>query len=189
MRLVNAVKYRAGALAGRSRYLQSHAAFAFLLDYVPDWKLAYGPGGLIQYQAFVPAGKAQAAFGELLQLSRRRRLPAYLAVFKRHRPDPFLMTHALNGYSLALDFRVTQSNRAALAHLAAEMDRVVLQAGGRFYLAKDGALTPESAAAYLGEATLARFRALKQRCDPENLLQTNLSRRLFAEGSGVGPTH
>ena len=35
----------------------------------------------------------------------------YLGVLKRHRPYPFLMTHAVDGYSLALDFKVTKRNR------------------------------------------------------------------------------
>jgi hypothetical protein len=54
VRLVNFAKYRMSLLEGQRRYRQSHAGFAFLLDYVPDWKKAYGPGGLIQYQSFLP---------------------------------------------------------------------------------------------------------------------------------------
>ena len=46
-----------------------HAAFHFLLDYVPDWELAYGRGGLIQYQSFLPKETAQDAWSEMLTLS------------------------------------------------------------------------------------------------------------------------
>jgi FAD/FMN-containing dehydrogenase len=43
MRAINAAKYHAGRLEGmRGPYRQSHAAFAFLLDYGPNWKWAYG---------------------------------------------------------------------------------------------------------------------------------------------------
>jgi FAD/FMN-containing dehydrogenase len=59
------------------------------------------------------------------------------------------------------------------------LDDIVLSANGRFYLAKDSTLRPEVALAYLGPATIARFRAIKQRCDPDNILQTNLWRRIF----------
>jgi len=179
IRLINAARYHGRRLGGRKGYFQSHAAFAFLLDYVPDWKLAYGPGGLIQYQAFIPAPAAPDTFERILRSSQRSGLPPYLAVFKRHRPDAFLISHAVEGYSLALDYRVTAENRPALARLTAGLDRLVLEAGGRFYFAKDGTLSPASVAAFLGQDTLNRFCALKRRCDPENLLQTNLSRRLF----------
>ena len=50
------------------------------------------------------------------------------------------MTHAVDGYSLALDFAVRPEKRGGLLSLAAEMDRLVLDAGGRFYFAKDSVL-------------------------------------------------
>ena len=50
------------------------------------------------------------------------------------------MTHAVDGWSLALDFPA--ADRAGLWALAAEMDRIVLDAGGRFYFAKDLTLAP-----------------------------------------------
>ncbi|MGA7192927.1 MAG: FAD-binding oxidoreductase, partial [Anaerolineales bacterium] len=34
----------------RHIFRQSHAAFHFLLDYIPNWELSYGRGGLIEYQ-------------------------------------------------------------------------------------------------------------------------------------------
>ena len=104
----------------------------------------------------------------------------YLAVLKRHKPDPFLMTHAVDGYSLAMDFAVSPSEpkREALWKLCQEMAEVVLAAGGRFYYAKDAVLQASSFARIHGDAVVAQFRALKRRLDPQRLLQTDLSRRL-----------
>lgn len=177
--LINTAKYWAGHLGGSKKYRQPHAAFHFLLDYVPDWKNAYGPGGLIQYQPFIPKETAVDAFAEILRLCQQRGLPNYLSVFKRHRPDDFLLTHGLDGYSLAMDFRVTPARKPRIAALARELDEIVLAANGRFYFAKDSTLRPEIAAAYLGAETIRQFKALKQRCDPEDLLETDLWRRVF----------
>lgn len=182
MRLVNQGKYLAGRFGGLKRYRQPHVQFHFLLDYIPDWKRAYQPGALIQYQPFIPKETAADAFREILALCRRRGLPNYLTVLKRHRPDDFLMSYAVDGFSMAMDFRVTDENRRRVVWLARELDQIVLNAGGRFYFAKDSTLRPEVAMAYLGEATIARFRELKQRCDPESLLQTDLWRRVFPTG-------
>lgn len=180
VRLVNAAKYHAGRLLGdRQVHVQSHAGFAFLLDYVPNWKWAYRPGGLIQYQSFIPAARAAEVFRAQIELQHRHGLPAYLGVFKRHRPDPFLMTHAVEGYSLALDFKVTAANRDRLWRLAAEMDRLVLEAGGRFYFAKDSTLTHARLGPYLEEERVRHFLALKRECDPEGVLETELYRRVF----------
>ncbi len=182
MRLINRAKFVSGnTLGNRKTVRQSHAGFAFLLDYVPDWKFVYKPGGLIQYQCFVPAATAEACFTAQIELCQREGIIPYLGVFKRHRRDDFLMSHAVDGYSLALDFPITARNRERLRALAGRLNQIVLQAGGRFYFAKDSTLDSATAAGYLGEETLRRFAALKRACDPENLLHTELSRRLFGD--------
>ncbi len=185
MRLVNTMKYWFSRLSlpGES-YLMSHAEFAFLLDYVPNWKWAYKPGGLIQYQSFIPTQNAMRGFEEILRISRMAGMPSYLGVFKKHRPDPFLMTPALDGYSLALDFRVTSGNRRKLWAMTHDLDRIVLEAGGKFYFAKDSTLRPELIEQIFPADKLKAFLRLKQEYDPENLLQTNLSRRLFGDRFG-----
>ena len=181
MRAINAARYRSSRIPPRGHvYLQSHAAFAFLLDYVPNWKLAYRPGGLIQYQSFLPRDSAVECFEAILRMSHKAGVPPYLGVFKKHRPDPFLLTHALDGYSLALDFRVKPRTRDRVWALAQEMDRVVLDHGGKFYFAKDATLRSETLRRFFPEGALDKFVEIKKRCDPENLLQSNLSRRLLA---------
>lgn len=178
MRWVNFAKFRAAKLRDGKSYREPHAHFHFLLDSL-DWRKPFGPGGLIQYQPFIPKDNAETAFTDILQRCQQRGLPNFLTVMKRHRPDPFWLTHGLDGYSLAMDFRITAGNRARVVQLARELDEIVLLANGRFYLAKDSTLRPEVTRAYLGEATVAKFMALKQQVDPDTRLQTNMWRRLF----------
>ncbi len=158
---------------------QAHAAFAFLLDYVPNWKKSYGKEGLIQYQSFIPKEHAEKVFRQQIELSQREGLVPLLAVFKRHRPDGFLMSHAVDGFSLALDFKITNGNRQRLWKLTEKLNHIVLDAGGRFYMAKDATLAPEAFRQYLGEETIAKFLELKKRFDPDNMLESELSKRLF----------
>ncbi|MEO2095104.1 MAG: FAD-binding oxidoreductase [bacterium] len=183
MRMVNAAKYMAGRLEGMAEpYRQSHAGFNFLLDYVPNWKWAYGRHGrrgLIQYQSFLPADVAERVYAELLTLCQRRSFNPYLGVLKRHKPDPFWLTHALDGWSLALDFKVTPKNRAALFGHCEEMTTIVLAAGGKFYFAKDQVLGLGDPQRFLSTERLEAFKALKRSLDPGNLFQSEMSRRLF----------
>ncbi len=180
MALINFSKVMAGRMeARRAPYRQSHAGFAFLLDYVPNWKWAYGRGGLIQYQSFLPKETAHEVYSELLKHCHWRGIVPYLGVFKRHRPDPFLLTHAVDGWSFAMDFKVTPSNREALWKHCRELTDIVLSGGGRFYFAKDLVLEPEQARRMYAPANLDAFLALKQRLDPNGLFATNLWRRLF----------
>jgi len=187
MRLVNATKWTLGQheeALGPKR--QSHAAFAFLLDYVPNWKWAYGrteKRGLIQVQPFVPAARAHDVFAAILEASRRARLVPYLAVLKRHKPDPFWLTHGLDGWSLALDYKVDPATRARLWKLAAEITRLTLDAGGKFYPAKDLVIRREDARRMWPADKLEAFLALKRRVDPTNLLRTDQSRRILDLGA------
>ena len=176
---INTARYISSSKLGHGKHRVSHAGFAFLLDYVPNWKFAYKPHGLIQYQSFIPAEHAKAVFTEQLRLSHSYGIVPYLGVFKRHRPDDFLLTHAVDGYSFALDYPVDPAKRGALLSLTAEMDKLVVEAGGRFYMAKDSTLRRESFQAAMGDDRLAKFAALKSKHDPEGIIKTNMYRRLF----------
>lgn len=170
-------------LSHKKAYRQSFVEFNFLLDYVPNWESAYGRGGLIQYQTFLPKDTAASTFRELLKQTHRSGMPSYLGVLKRHKPDDFLFSHALDGFSLAMDIKVPTSQRKLkkLREMTNRMNQIVLEGGGRFYFAKDSTLTSDVVHSYLGEAAVVKFKKLKAKCDPDNVLQTDLYRRCFGD--------
>ena len=182
MRLVNAVKYWSGRRhAKKPPHRQSLVGFSFLLDYVPDWKHAYKPGAFIQYQSFVPKEHAGRVFNAQIALCKKHGIQPFLGVLKKHQPDGFLMTHAVDGYSLALDLPLKRGNRKKLWALAHAMDEVVIAAGGRFYFAKDSTAKRSTLARAYPRENVARLRAMKDELDPGGLFETDLYRRLFAK--------
>jgi FAD/FMN-containing dehydrogenase len=174
---INTARYISGL--HKHTFRESHAEFHFLLDYVPNWERSFGRGGLIQYQSFLPKETAEDTWCEMISISHRRGLPSYLGVTKRHRPDKFLLTHAVDGFSLALDFKVTDKNRASLSKMLQDFDRIVLNGGGRLYFAKNSETSAAVARAFLGEESITVFKQLKKRCDPDHLLESDLFRRVF----------
>ncbi len=94
-------------------------------------------------------------------MQQEARIESYLGVLKRHRPDRFLFSHAVDGYSMAFDFKVPKNGWGRLETLCHRMNDLVIEAGGRFYLAKDSTLRPADLRAYLGEDTLATYRRLR----------------------------
>lgn len=178
MKLVNAVKYMLPETFDPSgTFTNTHVAFAFLLDSVPNWRNAYGDSGFIQYQMFVPDSTARAAMAEALEHCRKQGVVSYLGVFKRHKPDEFLLSHGLDGWSLALDFAVTPGNAARLFATTRDLTKIVLDAGGVFYPAKDAVVDAESFARAYGDR-LTRFLEIKRRLDPQGLFQNDQARRL-----------
>jgi decaprenylphospho-beta-D-ribofuranose 2-oxidase len=181
MRMLNLARYTMGAQRDGRVVTIPHAQYHFVLDYVPNWKWAFRPGGILQYQVFVPSGTARGVFAALLEGSQEAGLVPYLAVFKRHRPDPFVLNYSVDGYSLALDYHVTPQNEARIATMLAHFTReIVLPGGGRFYPAKDNAVDRDSLQQSLTQASIDRYLAMKRRLDPDELLQSDLYRRVFA---------
>lgn len=179
MKRINAAKHLSAKLIGdKKMHSQSLVAFSFLLDYVPDWRNAYLPDGFIQYQTFVPREHSPRVFARQIELAQAEKLEPFLGVLKKHKPDPFLLSHGVDGFSLALDFKVTQRTWPNLESLAHRMNDLVLEAGGRFYLAKDSTLRPEDARRYLGES-LAKLQNLKNELDPQSILNSELANRLM----------
>ena len=179
MRQINKLKYWLGRRSSEISYEQPHVHFAFLLDFFPGWQKAYGPGGMIQYQTFVPDESAERVFAQQLELAREFGVVPFLGVMKRHRMDPFLMTHGLDGFSLALEFKVTRRNRGRLKQLCRELDRRALEAGGRFYFAKDSMLSADLLRDYFNETRVKKFLAIKKDIDPHGLFDSDLFRRIF----------
>lgn len=195
MRLINTARFLWMSRPSHTgqRFLQPHAQFNFLLDFVPNWKWVYKPGGLIQIQLFIPADRAREVFRRTLETCQQARLEPWLVVMKRHRPDAFWLGHAVDGYSLAMDFPVTDHRREDLWRLGQILAGIVVEAGGRFYPAKDSVVDAEAFRQSLGDDVLGRFFALKRLVDPRDLLQGNWYRRVMAPIRrslfGVGEEH
>ncbi|HEX6508319.1 MAG TPA: FAD-binding oxidoreductase [Chloroflexota bacterium] len=180
LRALNTARYTMGALRPGRTALVPHAQFHFILDYVPNWKWAFRPGGIIQYQAFVPKQTARQVYRALLEESQKAHLIPDLAVFKRHRPDPFLLSYSMDGYSLALDYHQTERNQRKLGEMLSRFTReIVLPGGGRFYPAKDNALDREAFSHSLSSGAIDTYLSLKRKLDPKETLQSDLYRRIF----------
>jgi FAD/FMN-containing dehydrogenase len=119
------------------RSVQHYCPFFYPLDALLEWNRIYGPKGFYQYQCVVPHERALKATRQLLETIASSGMGSFLAVLKQFGAPVSrgMLSFPEPGVTLALDFPNTGPK---LHRLFAELDRIVLAAGGRLYPAKDG---------------------------------------------------
>jgi decaprenylphospho-beta-D-ribofuranose 2-oxidase len=170
--VANQAWYRKAPRSRRGE-LQAIGTFFHPLDGIRNWNRVYGPGGFRQYQYVVPFGQ-EAAVRRSFELVSGARAPSFVTVLKRFGPaDDGLLSFPMAGWTLALDF---PARTPGLARVLGRLDRLVADAGGRVYLAKDSRVAPGVLAEMYPR--LAEFVKLRAELDPAGILASDLSRRL-----------
>jgi decaprenylphospho-beta-D-ribofuranose 2-oxidase len=172
VRAFNEVYYRKGAAAAGTTRLVPWEPYFFPLDGIGDWNRIYGRRGFLQHQCVIPTPAAREALGDILERVARRGSASFLAVLKQLGPGRRPLSFPLAGYTLALDLPAAPET----FDLLDEVDRVVVAAGGRLYLAKDARQSRETFEA--GYPDLPAFRALRRAVGAEERIASRLSRRL-----------
>lgn len=171
IRVLNEAWYRKSPAYER-RAIQTVDAFFYPLDMFDRWNRMYGSTGFIQYQFVVPFERGDIV-QTVIETLANDRWPTSVAVLKRMGDGHGYMSFALPGWTLAVDL---PAGAPGLAALLERFDRLVLDAGGRVYLAKDSRLRPEAIPAMY--PALDRWREVLATLDPEQRMQSDMARRL-----------
>lgn len=149
------------------------APFFYPLDGIQNWNRLYGKKGFVQYQFVLPPETAAKGLNAILTRLSLSGNASFLAVLKRFgAAGSGLLSFPMPGYTLALDLPLRHDTLALLDTL----DAVVLDHGGRVYLAKDARLAASSLPQMYPQ--LDAWRALRAQLDPEGLFVSALGRRL-----------
>lgn len=127
-------------LARRARHLSHYQSYFYPLDGINHWNRMYGPRGFLQHQCVLPPQTAQDATAALLGEIARSGRGSFLAVLKEFgdRPSSGLLSFPRPGTTLALDF---PNEGPGLLKMLDRLDRIVSEAGGAVYPAKDARMS------------------------------------------------
>jgi decaprenylphospho-beta-D-ribofuranose 2-oxidase len=168
----NEVYFRAGAVKSGYPFLVHSDPYFFPLDGIGSWNRIYGRRGLLQYQCIIPTAQARAVLGSILERVSQHGSASFLAVLKQLGPSHGDISFPLEGFTLTLDLPVSDEAFPLLD----ELDRLVVEAGGRLYLAKDARQSPATFEA--GYPGLSRFRDLRRAIGATGRISSRLSVRL-----------
>jgi decaprenylphospho-beta-D-ribofuranose 2-oxidase len=168
----NELYFRAGAIKAGYPFLVHWNPYFFPLDGIGSWNRIYGRRGFLQHQCVIPTARAQAVLAHILERISHRGTASFLAVLKQLGPSHGDLSFPLEGFTLALDVPVSDD----VFSLLDDLDRTVVEAGGRLYLAKDARQSPATFEA--GYPGLARFRNLRRDIGAAGRVSSRLSARL-----------
>lgn len=173
VRVFNAIHYWSHAGTRRGSIVHPYSFF-YPLDAIQNWRRLYGRRGFVQYQCVVPDPDVVAPARKIVDLVMRGGSTSFLCVVKDCGPEgEGLLSFPKPGISIALDI----PRRADTQQLIDALNEVVLAAGGRIYLAKDALTRREHFNAM--ETRLPRFLETRRRWDPQGLIRSAQSVRLF----------
>lgn len=152
--------------------VQNLTQFYHPLDMFGEWNRAYGPAGFLQYQFVVPTS-AVDEFKSIIADIQRSGHYSFLNVFKLFGPgNQAPLSFPIPGWNVCVDFPI----KAGLGAFVTELDRRVLEFGGRLYTAKDSRTTAETFHAMYPR--IGEWIAVRRKVDPDGIFMSDMARRL-----------
>lgn len=152
--------------------------FFFPLDGIKNWNRLYGSAGIQQYQFVIPESEADILPALFRYLCIEEKAISPLAVMKlcgEHCCRKGSLSFPIKGISLAMDFPCTPHLMNVLNHV----DELLLDHGGRIYLAKDGGIMERSTFMQMYKEQFEEFMETKFHYDPHCRYTSLLSQRLM----------
>jgi decaprenylphospho-beta-D-ribofuranose 2-oxidase len=152
--------------------VQNITQFFHPLDLVGEWNRVYGSHGFLQYQFMVPFGQEEMFRRSVDKISSSGHV-SFLNVLKTFGPgNAAPMSFPSKGWTLTVDIPITPG----LDRLCAELDEMVLNAGGRLYLAKESRTSSDMIEKMYPR--IHEWRAVRASVDPDGVFRSDLARRL-----------
>lgn len=147
--------------------------FFFPLDSIRNWNRMYGKKGFTQYQFVLPKKESFEGLKEILNEVASSGKGSFLAVLKLYGVEnKNYLSFPLEGYSLALDFKIQKG----IFELLNTLDKIVMKYNGRIYLSKDVRVTKR--VFEKGYPQIEKFREIRKKFKLDSAFSSLQSRRV-----------
>ena len=147
--------------------------FFFPLDSIRNWNRMYGKNGFTQYQFVLPKRESYEGIKEILSEIASSGKGSFLAVLKLYGVEnKNYLSFPLEGYSLALDFKIEKG----IFELLNTLDKIVIKYNGRIYLSKDVRVTKR--VFEKGYPQIEKFREIRKKYKLDSAFSSLQSKRV-----------
>lgn len=151
----------------------SFDSFFFPLDSIRNWNRIYGKSGFTQYQFILPKEESYDGLKAILGEISKSGKGSFLAVLKLYgKENKNYLSFPLEGYSLALDFKIDNG----IFNLLDKLDQIVMNHKGRIYLSKDVRVSKETFEK--GYPNINKFREVRKKYKLNEVLNSLQSQRV-----------
>lgn len=152
--------------------VQNLTQFYQPLDLIGEWNRGYGSKGFLQYQFVVPT-EAVEPFKQIVRDIQRSGHYSALNVFKLFgEGNRAPLSYPMPGWNVCVDFPI----KPGLGKFLDDLDRRVMEFGGRLYLAKESRTSAE--AFHKMYPGLPGWLETRRNIDPTGVFASDMSRRL-----------
>lgn len=151
---------------------QNLTQFYHPLDMLGDWNRAYGSVGFLQYQFVVPMNAVEE-FKRIIGDIQSSGHYSFLNVFKLFgEGNQAPLSYPIPGWNICVDFQI----KPGLGPFLRDLDRRVLEFGGRLYTAKDSRTDAQTFHAMYPR--IDEWIKLRRSVDPDGVFVSDMARRL-----------
>lgn len=129
-------------------------SYFYPLDSIKDWNKMYGKKGFFQFQCVLPVKNSKEGYTKILKLIQAESSGSFLAVLKKFGSGNSHFSFPVDGFTLALDFKVSNKN----IKVASKLTNIVSQYKGSIYLAKDALLNSSDVIDLMGAEKIQQFK-------------------------------
>lgn len=174
MALANSFIYHSYSRPGKASQAVSFKDSFYPLDIIDNWNILFGKAGFVEYQIVVPVDTAFEVLKTILEMMIKNGYHSFFSSMKRMgKANAGILSFPIDGYCMSLDIQIQDKK---LFKLLDTFDELVVNAGGRVYLAKDSRLGQAKMQGMY--PALEDMKKILQQYDPNGVYGSDMSRRL-----------